>query len=301
MEIGKLPMAIVSITIAVIVCAMVLIPVVQDATAETDTFVNDGYFHLQKFTSDDEYIFSWDATAPGTITINGVEMTTPNETKNLSLVLGEKFYLRYPGTHTRMSYYSGGNYVNTSESYPTISFTYSGGTVTCTNGSTSRTLNNVSEIYGIMPTGDYVMKVSESIAYLNSGSEIIADSEIYATGQTYSGNNDVFWHLEGTIDNLEYPDVFNSTQTITNKVINGQYNSTHDDLYELSNLQFTLTTSSSVVYNITASYFVVPEKVTAERSLQLDDTTSSLINVIPILVIIGILMLAVGTMIYYRR
>lgn len=289
---NKVVSVVLTLTIGVILAGSVLMPVLSDAMATEDTFSNEGYFYLDEFT--DEYTFEWDATDPTTMTVNGESFTYSNTSGlTVSLVLGEKFAVRMGNSNPSINFYGNGSYVSTSAGNPTFTLTYSEGSVTATNGTATKTIESVTAIYGIVESGDYVMKKSSAVAYLNSGSDIVADSTIYASGQTYSGNNNIFWHLEGTIDNISYPDTFNSSLTITNETLNGEYSSTHNDLYELTNIQFTATTNTAVVYNVTASYFVVPAEVTAERSVHFTADEIAIIAVIPVIVIVALFIVGV--------
>ena len=291
METNKLVTGVVAAAISIIVLAAVLMPVLDDATATSDTFTNEGYFYMDKYKTGDTFSLSWDRTNPTEITVNSDTLEFTNTSGlALSIVLGEKFFLRI-GTSNNLVFYGNGTYVTASETYPTITMTYSSDTITVTNTNTTKIISGVDEFYCISADkGDYVMKKSAATAYLNSGSEIVADSDVYATGETYNGNNNIFWHLEGTIDDMSYPDVFNTNFTVSNETINGKYSDSHNDLYELKNFQFTVTTNTSIVYNITASYFVVPAEVTAERSVHFDPATNGIIAVIPVLIIIAILL-----------
>ena len=299
MDIKNMAGLIVGVVVGVVLLSALLFPVIGEATATTSTFKNEGYFQLDKFT--DEYTLEWDAADPDTITINGEDITYHNNSgMAVSVVLGENFALRLNADNARMSFYNAGTFVNTSETYPTMTVTFASGSVVATNGNTSKTVSSVSELYGLVDAGDYVMKKTDAVAYLNSGSEIVADSEIYATGQTYSGSNNILWHLEGTIDDMKYPDEFNSSYTVTNQTINGAYSTKYNDLYELNNLQFTVTTSGSIVYNVTASFFVVPAEVTAEKTVHMTDVENTIVSIIPILTVVG-LILGVLAFFYSRR
>lgn len=298
MEMKKfLTVAIVASVVALIFGAV--LPVFADTSASEDTFTNEGYFYLDKYT--DEYSFYWDSSDPDTFTVNGETVTYHNNSGfAVSLVLGKNFAVRFPSGNTNVSFYGAGTYVSTNAEKPTFTLTYSEGSVTATNGTDTKVISSVTEIYGIVDKGSYVMKKSTEPAYLNSGSEVIADSEIYASGQTFNGSNYIWWHLEGTIDNMEYPEVFNNTYTVTNKQINGEYSSSHEDLYKLNNIQFTVTASNAVVYNVTASYFVVPLEVTAERSVHMDGALATLFNLLPLLIGFG-LVIGVAGIVLSRR
>ena len=57
-------MKIVGITVAILVSitvlAGVLMPVLDDATATTDTFTNEGYFYMQKISAEDTETYTFD-------------------------------------------------------------------------------------------------------------------------------------------------------------------------------------------------------------------------------------------------
>lgn len=291
---NKLITMVITLTVCIIVTGSVLMPVLEDTTATEDTFENDGYYHLTKYTAEDSVTMTWDASAPDVFTVNGEDVTYHNDNSfAVSVGLGERFAVRLPTNNTAINFYGAGTYINTNTTNTTFTLTYSEGTLTVTNGTNTKSISDVSEIFVISSDGDYVMKKTDSPAYLNSGSEIVADSEIYASGQTFNGGAYIFWHLQGSIEDMEYPDTFDSNLTITNETIHGKYDTAHEDLYVLDNLTFTATTSTSVVYNVTASYFVVPSEVTAERSQHLDGNEIALISVIPVLIIAALLIFAV--------
>lgn len=295
MEGNKLLGILVTLTVGIIFVGALLGPVIKDTSATEDTFENEGYYHLVKYTLNDSLTFVWDSTTPDTFTVNDESITYHNESGFAqSVVLAETMAARLNDDNARISFYSGGNFINTSTDNPTFTLTYTEGTVVASNGTTTRTYSNVSELYVISEDGDYVMKKSTSPAYLNSGSEIVADSEIYASGQTYNGSANVFWHLEGTIDDMEYPDTFNSNLTVSDEAINGQYDEAHEDLFVLNNLTFKITnTSTGVVFDVTASYFVVPAEVTAERSQHLDSGEIAILAAIPLMAIAALVLLVV--------
>ena len=294
MEIGKLPMAIVGITIAVIVCAVLLIPVVQESTTTHETFINEGYFRMNKITTGN-LSFNWDYDTPGTITVNGENIQYNNNSGlELSVVCSDTFYLRIRDNNASFIYNGpGGNVVadSTGESL-TVTIVDNSGTVT--NGTDTKTFTNTGDIYHISNTGDYVMKKSNESAYMNS------DSQIFIRGVSRIGTHYVSFVVSGDIE--DGPTITASDVTLDNVKMNSTPISNYIDLYKFDSVTFDATyTGESTPTSVTYSYVVVPYQVIAERSVHPDATTTQLINVIPILVIIGIVMLAVGTMIYYRR
>lgn len=291
------------LVVAMVGCVIVagFVPVVGESVSASTTFENDGYFKLDKYT--DSYTFEWDYNDPSKLVINDETYEYTNTSGlALSIILGERFAVRLADNNANISFFGAGTFVPANATYPNITVTYTGGTLTVTNGTNTKVISDVAEIYSYAKDGPYVMKKSTSPAYLNSGSEIIADSEIYASGQTFNGTNYIFWHMAGTIDNMVYPDTFDSALTVTNETIHGSYTAGYNDLYTLDNITFTATASyqSGVTYNITASYFVVPAEVTAEKTIHADDNTASIISMLPFILIMGIVLMFVGVVIVRR-
>ena len=291
---------IVGLVIALVVLGMVLVPFVTDATTTERTFKNEGYYNLDKTAED--FTFSWDYTSPTEFVINNETVTYTNtNAMDVSIVLGEKFAVRLQPQNAKVTFYGLGTYITADSINTTLTVTVESGTLTATNENTSKSVTDVTELYYISETGPYVMKKSDSIAYLNSGSEIVADSEIYASGQTFNGAKSIFWHLEGTIDDMDYPDAFDNLLQISDETINGQYSNRYNDLFELSNITFTAyNTYQELSYNVTASYFVVPAEVTAELSQHASNIEITLYQMIPILVVLGLIVAIVGMFAYNR-
>lgn len=311
MEIGKLPMAIVGITIAVIVCAVVLIPVVQESTQAYDTFTNDGFFHANYLNTESTDVMTWDHTNPSVITINNVDIDTStwdSSYNNVTLAFSNKWFIRFALDTTVIYLYDVDTVPSSATSYasPTnekdFSMVCASGTATITIGTDEfvETIANDGLIIASETTAPYVMKKSTTNAY------VLGDSLVYGSGRTDRAlgvaSTSVNMMAKADVDDgCTLIGLSPNTYTVTTtEVTYTTVDNGHDDLYQLKNFKIGLTdgvNSGTVTYN----QIFVPSSVTAERSVHPDQTTTQLINVIPILVIIGIVMLAVGTMIYYRR
>ena len=312
MEIGKLPMAIVGITIAVIVCAVVLIPVVQESTQANDTFTNDGYFRMTKISStDDDITITWDYTKPYVFTVNGVDANIPYGSTTgvifpYSVMSSSDWGLRFTSTNN-------GNDVNltvfdslsipwsvSTSSSKNATITLSSGTISfLVDGGTAYT-ESYDTVFIPDDSGDYIMKKATTPVYVNG------DSEICVSGRTTlsmgGSNKNYNINVDGTIDDGFTPTIIHPASGVTtsNVVVTSTQDAQHINLYQFDKVTFDVTDGDDTK-GATYSQMIVPYQVTAERSVHPDTTTTQLINVIPILVIIGIVMLAVGTMIYYRR
>lgn len=288
MEIGKLPMAIVGITIAVIVCAVVLIPVVQESTITEDKFVNTGLYYVTNPTEETTVEF-----------LGGTDWTINGEPLDYTIV-GASNILIFDDIFVRNNGQVRGSL---SQTWSAASLTINNGTVTgtATVGGNSTSISwtySESFIATNDEQADFIMKSNIESSYIKKDSEIVGMGLSNIKDSSGNNNATVFYV---TVENLT-PVVTtpNTNVTVSNVQVNATSVDGYIDLYKFTSVTFTATWGTydtDVTYNIV----IVPHEVIAERSVHPDQTTIQLLNVIPLLVIIGIVMLAVGTMIYYRR
>ena len=302
---NKIVIGIVSAAIAIIVLAGVLMPALSSATETHETFNNEGYYFMQKFTSEDtDYTAKWDHTAPSKMTVNGesFEIMDPTITNQVSVVLGDSFFLRYYPTGDNGPYvglyYDGVAIVYASVQAETdMVLSYDGTTLSIGNTAETPVTRSitVSEFYSIDKTGDYVMKKSSASAYLHS------DSEIYGSGRSNAVGEIVGTNVYGTIPDNVTIVVWRGDVTPSDTVVNATKDTKYIDAYKFDSINFKVTNNDDAsTATLTYSYVVVPASVTFELSEHLDPTMNTLLNVIPIIVIITILLGVVAFMIYNR-
>ena len=306
MEIGKLPMAIVGITIAIIVCAVVLIPVVQESSQTHDTYINDGYTRMAEHS--DETVITWTPSVDRTvIKINGEDYSLSVFPKtwntSYSIAFADDFILRVymdgVGPQSIQIWQSGYRVGATSTSTYTTTFTISSTTLSYNSGApdaTTSTFTHNNDYFVMDKDGDMIMKKKDTPSYLLEDSSII-----YAGGVSYIDSSIVSGlYFEGTVNDVTVTPMAGSAVTVGDSTATYTTITDHIGLILLSAIQFDTTYNDYVVHQ-TYNYFLVPYEVTAEKAIHADATTIQLINVIPILVVISIVMLAVGTMIYTRK
>ena len=300
----KLIEASVFAAIGVLVFASLLIPVVDDATATTDTFNNEGYFYMEKITADDDrtltahwekaspYEFVWNDTTVNISTwaTGGYTIITDGVSKIVRLGTGPNVGLQTMGN----SFGSGGG--NTTA----MDITISGGTITADSTTTTSQTVSVSAtytelwVYSLTPT-DYVMKKADKIAYLNE------DSEYLAMGVTTVTQWNTIIKVTGTVNDFDvaivYPD--GVTATTTNKDVVIVENTGYLDLYELDKLTFTVSDGTNTV-NAVYSYFIVPATVTAEKAIHADEPTREVLEIMPLILIAGLIIGVLGYVVYSR-
>lgn len=297
---NKLISIVLTLVVGIILAGSVLVPVLDDATATEKTFDNrDGaLFQLEKFDETTEYSLEWVYTDPTHVTVN-------NETVTLSratiICATDSFLIRY-GQDAPNGYYMqsvGGSLAlyGTETRKTTLTISVSSGTLTATvaNEGSAPIIKTVSitEGYGIVANGGYVMKASNQTAYM------LADSPIVAMGLTsLDGVWSNMFQIVGNVEGVEVTQInpTPATYTISNVEVNAESSASYIDLYELQSITFdaTLVSDNTTVHACTYDYFIVPAEVTAELSEHLTPGQIALMGAIPVLVIVALLVVAVG-------
>lgn len=300
MNLGKNIMMIVSLMVTVILALAVLVPVIQDSSASEDTFTNDGYYRMSKITSDDEgsWVYSWTSEKPKIVVVNDVEYNIDPSGSYTIIGAGDGWVSRLVNTSS-YSYIqnmysdglgSGGNGMKS------MDCTITGGTasfsIVLADDTTSTKSMTYTYAYVLDKDGPMIMKDSTIPAYMNE------DSDIFAIGVTASAGFplNVFMITGNIEDGVTVDNTIHKSGgqdfVASNVVIHESEKTDHIDLYSLDKITFTATDGTDTI-NATYSYFLVPYEVTAERSVHVSTVEASLLNIIPLLVVIGIVMGAV--------
>lgn len=279
------------------------IPILTETTSATDTLENDGYFHMEKYGTDDDLTISWDPADPKKITINDVTYS-PNTPLNqfVSLVVGDNWFFRYadggPNTNVAVSY--GGLETvagSTTDGIP-ISVTCSNGTATIVKNTITHTVA-YTEIYAISgDTGAYVMKNANESVYMAGGTEFLA---LGTTAIGVGATGRAMLKVTGDVNDGAEVEVIASQPagaTTTNIVVNATPLTNYIG-YSLSTVTFDIV-SEGVEYPATYSYFIVPAEVTLERSIHMDSALATIINLLPLIAGVGLLMFLVAEFLYTR-
>jgi hypothetical protein len=306
MEEINMEMKIVGITVAILVSitllAGVLMPVLDDATATTDTFSNDGYFTYDAINDDTDLTITWAVATPGAVTVGDKTITMPSGAGNWTIVGSTNFTMRYysGSSATGLQCYGSAGYlsandVNAVSATITINSTSMVFSRTGTDGTTVTSTTFPMGNHGFVVNGEG--KGALTLKYSDQAAYVLNDSDIYLCGTTFvtgSGTNDfvgVFGY--GSIDDgvtlsSFYGNTGQNTVSFGTPTITYTEDPDHIDLYQISKVDFALTQNAATV-DATYSYFVVPTEVTAERSVHFTDNENAIFAVIPVLVIIAIL------------
>lgn len=292
--------------IGIMVLAGVLMPVLDDATATTDTLTNDGYYRMT-YVEDTDVSFVWTKTAPTTVTINSNDVDISNLPNDrwLTVMCADQFCVRINMTNSGVSVsiqafgtFSGLG-AGTSGSRTSLTATCTEGAISVSDGVATRTGAYTSGIYYIDPNGSYVMKNANESAYM------FGDSPIFATGVSqFSGiAADFVYNLSGNItDGVTATSVNTPEGTTTGTVtVNKTDNSKYVGLYNLTTMTFDVTPSGGTAQTVTYSYYIVPYQIEdVPRAEHLTDGQSNLLLAIPVLIIVAILIGVVALIIRSR-
>lgn len=295
------------VVIGVLLLTTLAMPVISDATTTEKTFDNttDAMWQVEHLDSDSEYTFVWDHTSPTTATANG---ETVNLTNGTVICATDSFLIRYGSDSTSGKYLQsvgtdlavavGERGTNMGD----ITITISSGVITATTvkTSTTTTTDTFEEGWGIVAKGDYVMKSPNQNAY------VLDDSTVFAMGVTTINNvwNNMF-QITGTVEGVEVTQLFPSpaTYTISDVTIDSADVDGYEGLHTIKEIKFLATniSDSTIVKECTYNFFIVPATVTAELSQHLDNSTISLLAIIPLLITVGIIMAVVGVFVIRRE
>ena len=296
METKKIVMGVISIAVAIIVL-MSMIPIFTDAGASEDTFVNRGYFYVDSIEEDESITYHFE---DGTLTINGTEVPSPSDNTypdGITIFFTEHITVRMDGSLMRIK---GQVNVGCTALDLTITNSTITGTYTATNTSTA---NWTYTKFTGMVTSETNRVMSQPVPqYVNS------DSLIETTGFTRAVGDYYVIHVSGSIDDGVTVNLYTqgsgtivTTVTVSNIQINYSPVNGYEDLYLVDNITFTLT-KDDAISNVTYSIYTIPAEVTAERSAHASPVESTLIGLIPLLMMVGILLTAVGLFIAkYRK
>ena len=181
METKGIITVVVTVTVAVIVLAGILMPVLTDATKTEDKYTNEGYYGMT-YTETEDITLEWDHTKPNIATVNGVDMNLPTDADvSLTICCGDTWLMRYLGDKIEF-YTNATTHIDasvTAGTDGTLAASEGSYTFTTTADSNNTRTGTYTYLYCVDNDGQYVMKHSGDSAYVNG------DSIIYGQGRTY--------------------------------------------------------------------------------------------------------------------
>ena len=294
-----------TLTVGVILIGSLLVPVLSDTSATTDTYTNEGYFRMSE--TSEETVIVWNPSDdPSVVTVNGTEMSLESIigvfNTSYSIAFADDFILRFFNSSTTAqsiqlwnSVYVDG--IASSSAYVlTVTIDADGISWVTTDSTDTEVANNTythsGSYFALDADGDYILKYKGGSAYVNPTSTIVYAGGIsLLAGTTFSGV-----YFEGTIDDLTVT-VSNSKATVSDAVASYTEDDSHLDLALLDKVTFTTTYSETETAQ-TYNYFLVPYEVTAERAQHMTSAEIAILAIIPVLVIVSLVVLAVNRVRY---
>ena len=281
----------VAVLVSLVVLAGVLMPVLDDATATTETIVNDGSImavpdegtHTIKLSksgdalvikTDGETCVNPDLSLYGSATIVFADNTFIRLADNGNVTLYGK-----SGSATKEEFTVG----NISAG---ITIALSGTNATITNdsdGTKTRTFENVD--YYISAVGDYALSLNPSITL---------ESNIMGAGLTKINNTSSALIFQGSVEDVDNPSIstlaiWPNGRTATLGSVNLTENTNYVGLYKVDSIVLDWANDGNPIGSATYTYFVAPHEITVEKSVHLTNNENELLAVIPMLVIVAIL------------
>lgn len=290
MDAKTIAVSVVSIAIACLFAVALLIPVIADSTVDEDTLVNEGLYYMSYVPENDSHQLVFTPSVGWTF-----DGETFGDVPNDCTIIGtDDLVIRGDGR-------ARGIYSSTGTS--AIDLTVTDTTLTGTFGTQTVDFSYDKIIIAVPEKSDLVMKAGTTNAY------VLGDSSIEAYGYTSiqyaeNGNNNVVIHIDGNVD-----DGFTITASpsgnltidyaVDNITTDATLDSSYIGLYKISTIEFDIIVTNSddnadYTTHCTYNRIIVPSGVTAERSIHPDANTSAILNLIPLLVIVGIILGTVG-------
>lgn len=301
----------IGIIVGLLVSSLILVamvPIFTEVTATENQFTNKGMFNANSIDEESNYTMVWEYTEPTTITVNdsAIDMSGTDTTySSVTVLFTNDWFVRYVVDSGLILYKCG-----TSASTPIGSATISSETnfsLTIASGSATIIIGENTYDYTvaddgvaiISEPGNYVIKKSTESAYVNG------DSAIYGIGRTEralgvpatSFNAMVKATIDDGVTPLYYSPQYDWSDEYS---ISSTAVASYIDLYQVTGFTFNLLDTDEVEHPVTYNQIFVPSEVTAEKTVHGDTAFNSVINIIPMLAGVGLLLIALGVLIYRR-
>lgn len=283
--------------VVILVAVSVILPIFAAAGETTETLDNSDFARHQMKTL--ETGDTWTRTG-STWYYNDEEVTT-DSSGGYSILFTDSAVIRENGG-ARGPDLTGAYNSTTSAEIVTVDETTLGLSV---NESTSYI--NFEYGYGAVADGDYIMKTMEDSAY------ILGNETIYISGVTNVASattSEVFCVISGSIadgftvtvspvKNATISDIVVGEITVNAEEVEGYVN-----LYLFTSIEFTLSgtyNEDTVSTNATYGTFVMQKEVTAETTTHPTGATLTIIQILPVLILVGVMLFIVNSFVANRR
>lgn len=297
--------ALIVVAVAIIALGAVLMPVITDVTAKTDTFQNDSLFFVDSVPQGTTITYEF---VDGTLYVNDQPVIVSGQSPyegGVSILFTEHIVIRSQGDN--LLRIRGIYNHNVSELSITVSDSTIVGTAVRGGGDGTIDINwEYTSFYGIVPFETNRAMVYAP-AYVNPDSVInitglsrVAEYDNYYVVEVHGSIEDGFTAL---IYNQNTGEAMGHISTEVTPIYSPVNN--YNGVYLLDSLEIVLTrtiqeTGVVETAELTFTIFTAPYEVVGDRAEPLADSYSNLIYTIPVMLIISILLLAVGLFVRSR-
>ena len=288
---NRLVTVIVTVLVAVVMVASVLVPVIGDNTSTTAVYRNSGTYFAEPDGGEHTLVLN---VADETVTYDGSACVFPDLTYGSFTVAfgydpdfaeGSSAWVLRAENSGRITY-AGPN--NTWQPIGTGTLTLAvGADGICTasvDGGTEYTLEGT--VATIADSGAWVMSMNP---------KILADSEFYApvwARATATSPMDVFEILAGTTDaqTVSISRMYDSTQSpgiqgLSDSTITFDTTAYATNLLTVNSISQHITTTAGVEKDVSISYFIVPSEITYENPSYVGSSGAAILSAVPVLVL----------------
>lgn len=288
----------IGVAVAVIMVGSLLAPVINDTTATSDVYTNDGLFHIEKLDDGATAHYVWDGT---TLTLNDVPLELPMRLSgydSTSIIMVDNAVFRFnPNANTIFCRGAISGELKTFDIV--VANGEINGTRTAPDSAETLQINiTYTNFWGIVPDSDLVM--CEFPAY------VLDDSDVFVIGHSSIGAEWAIVNVSGTINDgfsVAYYNIFNGSAltdiTTSNIVIDRTVVDSHLDLSIIEKITFNAT-KGDVTGNLTYGLMIVPEKVTADRANPMGSGEAAIIQALPVIVIVSLILAVIGLFVRSR-
>lgn len=301
---NKIIMISIAAVIGIILLGSVLMPILDHATATSDTFMNKGYFYVDSVEDDDSITYKFQ---DGIFTIDGEPVSLPTGSQptgsqypdGLTILYTEHICIRYDEGYMKVRGVANHNcfYINVTATNGTITGEYQ-----WTTGDPSTVNWSYTEFVGMADQKTTRVMGTSSSHYINS------DSYLETTGLTRFANMNAYYvvHIAGSMDDGITVNLYNqgngaaiTTITITDIQINTTQVDDYEDLYLVDSIMFTASDGTNTD-NATYTIYTLPAEVSSDRSVPMPSNQTAILAAIPVMIILAVLLGVVALVIRSR-
>lgn len=296
MQLKNLAGLIAGVIISVLLLTTVLIPVTSMGTSETLTYLNEGVPYTEIDEDTHTIVVSYDGSVYS-ITTDGEACMLPDLSLfgSATLVYGTDGLVRMASN----GYIRGcdssqfGGY-NVSVSV-TVTITVTSTTAVVSNGTQSKTFT-INPTHYIASKGDYVLVKNPCVT----------DDTIILAGFTeFTGVGTVAICGSGTIDGVTatvpYTGFVDEDLTVTSMTNEISTTTVSTNLVRIDSIVFTISLSDDSTQTATYTYFLAPHEITYDNPTYAGDSASTILSIVPLLIVVGIILAVIAIFISRRE